>query len=89
MVSAHYDLAGGHGGREVRVPADADALTQHAAVWALRKLYSRAKAVVIYAFYENRDTPGHLRLDLVTSQLTRAIGNVRSRTEREQHGYRE
>ena len=27
----------------------------------LRKLYSRAKAVVIYAFYENRDTPGLLR----------------------------
>ena len=38
--------------------------TAYAAVWALRKLYSRAKAVVIYAFYENRDTPGHLRLDL-------------------------
>ena len=31
----------------------------------LRKLCSRAKAVVIYVYNENRDTSGHLRLDLV------------------------
>ena len=31
----------------------------------LRKLYSRLKAVVIHAYYENRDTWGHLRLELL------------------------
>ena len=31
----------------------------------LRKLYSRVTAVVNHAYYENRDTSGHLRLDLV------------------------
>ena len=36
----------------------------------LRKLYSRVTAVVNHAYYENRDTSGHLGLELVGYSLS-------------------
>ena len=48
----------------------------------LRKLYSRVTAVVNHAYYENRDTSGHLGLELVMYGLRRTGYGLRMVVQR-------